>query len=271
MPEGDTIHRTAARLRPVLEARELVRFEAPRLVGDAPRVGSRIERVRAVGKNLLIEFDGGLVLHTHMKMSGSWHIYRAGEPWQRGEHLVRALVDVGDWVAVCFSAPVVQTYHANASVPSPVAHLGPDLCDPEPDLDAVVDRMATIPEPEASLADVLLDQRIACGIGNVYKSEALWACRLSPFAPLSSIDELRRLDLTRTAWKQLRANLDTANRTTVPGGLAVYGRHRQPCRACSTLVEMCRFGESPRSTYWCPTCQPDTRSTQSDLVRESES
>jgi len=213
--------------------------------------------VRAVGKNLLVEFDSGLVLHTHMKMTGSWHIYRAGERWQRGAHLMRVLLDVGEWVAVCFSAPVVQTYHAAASAPSPVAHLGPDLCDPDPDLDAVIERMGTIPEPHASLADVLLDQRVSCGIGNVYKSEALWACRLSPFAPLSSIDNEQRRSLIRTVWKQLRANLDTAQRTTVPGGLAVYGRRNQPCRACSGLVEMCRFGDSPRSTYWCPRCQPE--------------
>lgn len=255
MPEGDTIHRTAARLRPVLEGRTVQRFVAPRLLGDRPREGAQIVRVQAVGKNLLIEFDDGLVLHTHMKMTGSWHIYRAGEAWQRGAHLVRALIDVGDWLAVCFSAPVVQTYHTASPAPSPVAHLGPDLCEPDADLNLVVERMATIPDPDASLADVLLDQRVACGIGNVYKSEALWACRLSPFAPLASIDDDERLQLVTTAWKQLRSNLDTASRTTIAGGLAVYGRHRRPCRACSTLVEMCQFGDSPRSTYWCPTCQ----------------
>lgn len=257
MPEGDTIHRTAARLRPVLEHKTLARFEAPRLVGDRPKPGETVTRVEAVGKNLLVHFDSGLVLHTHMKMTGSWHIYRSGERWQKGAHLMRALLDVGDWIAVCFAAPVVQTYHEKALAPSPVAHLGPDLCDPAADIDLAIERLTSVAAPETTLADALLDQRIACGIGNVYKSEALWARRLSPFATVASIDVDTADKLLRTAAKQLRSNLETSSRTTVAGGLAVYGRSGQPCRACGTPVLMKQFGAQPRSTYWCPACQPD--------------
>lgn len=257
MPEGDTIHRTASRLKPVLEGQPLVAFRAPMLRGDRPKLGALITKVEAVGKNLLIRFDSGLVLRSHMKMTGSWHIYRAGERWQQPSHLVRALVDVGDWVAVCFSAPIVETWHEASSSPTPLAHLGPDLCTADADLDEAVRRTTTVADPTASLADVLLDQRVACGIGNVYKSEALWARRLSPFAQLQSLDPQQRRDLFETAHRQLRSNLDTAERTTVAGGLAVYGRHRQPCRACATLVKMCQFGENPRSTYWCPSCQQE--------------
>ena len=127
MPEGDTIHRTANRLRPALDGQRLVRFEAPRLTGDRPRTGEVIESVEAVGKHLLIRFPGHLVLHTHMKMTGSWHLYRANERWRERRHLARVVLEVPGWVAVCFAAPVVQTYRDVVGQPSPVAHLGPDL------------------------------------------------------------------------------------------------------------------------------------------------
>jgi len=257
MPEGDTIHRTAARLRPALEGKTLVRFEAQRLLGDRPKVGVEITAVEAVGKNLLIRFAGGLVLRTHMKMSGSWHLYRAGERWQKPRYLVRALVDAGDWIAVCFSAPVVETFHEQSAKPSPVDHLGPDLCRDDADLAEAVRRFARFGDPSQSLAEALLDQRIVCGIGNVYKSEALWANRLSPFALIGTLDEDGRHRLLRTASKQLRANLTTVQRTTVPGGLAVYGRDRKPCRACDTPIRRRVHGVQGRSTYWCPSCQPD--------------
>lgn len=257
MPEGDTIHRTAARLRPVLVDKPLVNFEAPRVVGRQPHPGEIVVAVEAVGKNLLIHFDGGLVLHTHMKMTGSWHMYRTGERWQRPRHLMRALVAVEDWMAVCFAAPVVRIYHSQSSQPSPVAHLGPDLCDADADIDLAVERIATIAEPGTTVAEVLLDQRIACGIGNVYKSETLWANRLSPFVPVEEVDGDMRRRLMLTAAKQLQQNLasNSAVRTTVPGGLAVYGRRGQPCRACSTPIKMRVHGEQRRSTYWCPACQ----------------
>lgn len=257
MPEGDTIHRTAARLRPALVDRELVRFEAPRLTTDRPQLGDRIHRVEAVGKNLLMHVgERGLVLLTHMKMTGAWHLYRPGERWQKGRHLVRCLVGVDDWVAVCFAAPVVRTYYDLPTVVSPIAHLGPDLCDPDADIDDAVNRLADYSTAETELADALLDQRVACGIGNVFKSEALWARRLSPFAPVSSLSLDDRRRLLTTAAQQLKANLAGGPRRTVPGGLAVYGRRGQPCRSCGTAIEMKVHGAHHRSTYWCPQCQP---------------
>jgi len=255
MPEGDTIHRTASRLRPALEGQTVVRFEAPRVVGRTPLAGDVVASVEAVGKHLLIHFTDGLVLQTHMKMTGSWHLYRPAERWQKPQHLMRALIEVDEWVAVCFAAPVVRVYHSKDPQAAPVDHLGPDLCTPDPDFDEAIRRMAMV-EPGTVLADVLLDQRVACGIGNVYKSEALWANRLSPFAPIETVDEAARRALLVTASKQLRANLTTVSRTTVPGGLAVYGRNRRPCRACGTVIERITHGTHARSTYWCPSCQP---------------
>ena len=255
MPEGDTLHRAAGRLRPVLVGAELRRFRAPRLVGPMPRPGRPIRSVDAVGKHLLVAFGDEVVLQTHLGMTGSWHVYRTGERWQKPPHLARAVVEVDGFVAVCFSAPTVRT-HLGPQVDRAVGHLGPDLCTPEADLDVAVSRLGATSDTETRIADALLDQRIASGIGNVYKSEVLWACRVDPFARVADIDDATRRQLIETAASLLTANLATARRTTVPGGLAVYGRARRPCRRCGTPVRVARQGPQARSTYWCPRCQP---------------
>jgi endonuclease-8 len=260
VPEGDTLHRTATRLRPALLDHTLVRLEAPRLLGPRPRVGERIVGVEAVGKNLLIRFESRIILQTHLMMTGSWHLYRTGERWRRPAHLMRVLVEVEGWIAVCFSAPVVRTYVDGAPA-TPVDHLGPDLCRDDADLDEALRRMASVPESTLTIAEVLLDQRVAAGIGNVYKSEVLFACRLDPFTPVVDVDAPMRRRLIETAARQLRSNLGDGPRTTVPGGLAVYGRQRRPCLACGTPIRMRRHGRQARSTYWCPRCQiaPDVK------------
>jgi endonuclease-8 len=129
MPEGDTLHRTAMRLRPALVGGRVTRFSAPRLRGDRPRDGVRVEDVEARGKNLLVHFDDGLTLRTHLRMTGSWHIYRTGERWQQSPAKARAVIEVDSgWVAVCFAVPVVETYRRGGPEPEPLARLGPDLC-----------------------------------------------------------------------------------------------------------------------------------------------
>jgi endonuclease-8 len=252
VPEGDTIHRAADRLRAVLVGERLERFEAPRTRRPHPRPGERIQAVDARGKHLLVRFDGGLTLRTHLGMTGSWHIYRRGERWRRPRHLARAVVVVDAHEAVCFSAPTVDV-----RVEQEVDHLGPDLCRDDADLDTCVRLMASA-APEAPISDVLLDQRICCGVGNVYKSEVCFACRVHPLTPVSALDLPTRRRLVETAARQLRANLGGGPRTTVPGPpgtLAVYGRARQPCRRCGTPITMRRTGRHQRSTYWCPRCQ----------------
>jgi endonuclease-8 len=258
VPEGDTIHRAAGRLRPALEGAELVRFEAPRLVGSRPRAGERVEEVRAEGKHLLIAFSGGLTLDTHMRMTGSWQLARTGERWRKPAHLMRALVEVPGWVAVCFSAPVVRTFPTAsvASPGSPVSHLGPDLCVPGVDIDACLARIDELGLDDAAIADVLLDQRVANGVGNVYKSEVCWARRVDPATPVRALSAEQRRGLLETAARLLQANLGAGPRTTVAGGLAVYGKRGRPCRRCGTPIRSTRQGDHARVTYWCPTCQP---------------
>lgn len=262
MPEGDTIHRTAARLRPALEGKALISIEGARLARPRPVPGTMIESVEAQGKHLLVRFADGHVLDTHMGMTGSWHLYERGARWRTPRHLARVVLEVDGWTAVCFAAPTVRLVAGESAARAVTAHLGPDLCRDDADLDVVVARMASVPAPTTGIAEVLLDQRVAAGIGNVYKSEVLWACRLSPFTPIETVDLATRRRLVATAARQLRANLGAGPRTTVPGppgSLAVYGRARQPCRRCGTPIRVQRTGEQHRSTYWCPTCQPASR------------
>lgn len=260
MPEGDTIHKLAARLRPALVGSTLDRFDAPRLTGPPPAVGSEITAVDAVGKHLLIAFADGTTLETHLRMTGSWHLYRTGERWRKPAHLARVVLGCGETIAVCFSAPVVRSHRDGGR--RSLAHLGPDLCGPATDdtlIDEVLERLVQVAEPGTALAEVLLDQRIASGIGNVYANDLCWIHRLHPATPIEGVDTDTRRQLYATAATLLRANLSTQRRTTVPGGLAVYGRARRPCRRCGTPIRSGRVGLNARATWWCPRCQPEHR------------
>ena len=259
MPEGDTIHRSAARLQPVLAGRTVSRFEAQRLVEVGPKPGTTIEGVEARGKYLLIHFGDGQTLETHMKMTGSWHIYRTGERWRRSRASARAVIETEDgWTAVCFSAPHVKLRRTGRGPD----HLGPDLCAPTPDLAEAVRRFARRGDDDPVM-DAMLDQRICCGVGNVYKSEVLFACELHPSTPLRSVSHELRVRLVATAHRLLRQNLGGGPRVTVAGtgpggagGLAVYGRKGLPCRSCGSAIAYAVAGEHDRATYWCPSCQP---------------
>lgn len=249
----------------MLLGRPLERFEAPRLSPPFPTAGAFVGGIEARGKHLLLHFSDGLTLHTHLRMTGSWHLYRPGEPWSRGAGQVRALVAVPGAVAVCFNAPVVELLDAGALARHPVLRrLGPDLTDEDVDLDAAVARMAQLPEPDAPIVEVLLDQRVASGIGNVYASEVCFLHGTDPRTPLHAVPTATRREMLDTAGRLLRRNLVTVRRTTVPGApdgsLWVYGRAGQPCRRCRTPVTSERVGRHARITSWCPHCQPPAAS-----------
>jgi endonuclease-8 len=258
MPEGDTILRTARTLDRALAGRAVVRFEAPRLAGRRPAPGAAVTGVEARGKHLLIHFDDGLSLHTHLRMNGSWHLYRPGMPWRKSPGAARVVLEVDSAVAVCFSAPVVEILSEPHRHPA-LAALGPDLAREGADIGEAVARMERLLPPDREIGDVLLDQRVACGVGNVYKSEVLFACGVDPSMPLAELSPARRRHLIEEASRLLRANLDGWPRATMmtsgKGVLAVYGRAGRPCRRCGTPVRSRRQGDGARVTYWCPTCQ----------------
>ncbi|HAP76033.1 MAG TPA: DNA lyase [Acidimicrobiaceae bacterium] len=279
VPEGDTIHRAAAALRTALVGRPTLRFDAPRLFGPHPAHLRIVERVESHGKHLEVVWDDGLILHTHMRMTGSWHLYRSGERWRKPSELMRVAIEVPEWVAVCFSAPVVETYREFDRRRHPgFGHLGPDLCTAsEAALADCARRVFHYDDPDQTIAEVLLDQRVACGVGNVYRSEVLWACELNPFAAVGDLQPVDCVQVINAATRMLRANLKHSTRVTlpdVPGGLAVYGRNGQRCARCGDTVQVRRLGEHNRLLYWCPGCQvrhaPPVDDTPPSMMREMD-
>jgi endonuclease-8 len=276
MPEGDTLFRTAAGLRPYLVGRVVIgaRAQGPGPVPQVHRIiGQRIETVEALGKNLLITFDGGLELRTHLRMRGSWHRYRPGERWRRPAGRARLMLEVDGAVAVCFDAPVVELFERRAASLHPaLASLGPDLLADDLDVAAVRRRLRAGERAELEIAVALLDQRALAGIGNVYKNEVLWIERVSPFARVADVDDATLDRLVATAHRLLRANSDanhgperitTRDQLQVlgqsgraPGPLYVYGRAGRPCRRCGMPLSVTRQGRDlPRTTVWCASCQ----------------
>jgi endonuclease VIII len=273
VPEGDTLFRTAAGLRPYLVGRRVI---AARTGGPGPTpqvqriVGQEIAAVEALGKNLLVRFDNGLEIRTHLRMTGSWHRYRPGERWRRPPSRARLVIEVPGAVAVCFDAPVVELFETRAERLHPsLSRLGPDLLSPDFDATEAARRLHAPERARMSIAEALVDQRALAGIGNVYKNEVLWLEGVSPFAPVIEIDDDTIARLVATARRLLIANADprrgpervtTAGDRGAPGALYVYGRTGRPCRRCRTPIAVIRQGTAlPRSTYWCPTCQGAAR------------
>ena len=269
MPEGDTLHRTAAGLRPHLVGRVVsaARAGGPGPVPQVERVvGREIQAVEAVGKNLLIRFDGNLELRTHLRMNGSWHRYRPGERWRRPPARARLVLEVPGAVAVCFDAPVVELFEQRAEgLHRALSRLGPDLLAPDFDRAEALRRLRDPGRATLSIAEALLDQTALAGIGNVYKAETLFVERVSPFVPVAAVDDETLGRLVDTARRLMLANVGgtrgpervTTDRTTA-GPLYVYGRSGRPCRRCGTAIASRSQGtDLPRITYWCPRCQPD--------------
>jgi endonuclease-8 len=265
VPEGDTIHRTARRLSRAFKGKTVSRFVTT--VPEHARVslaGVQVRAVEARGKYLAIVFGDGHVLITHMRMTGSWHLYRAGERWWQPEHLARVVLEVlaggGDeaLVGVCFAAPVVRLVR-EAEADRDLATLGPDIVAPAFDEHLAVARLRA--EGPREIGDALLDQGALAGIGNVYKSEVLFAEAVSPFARVQELGDPTLYGIVVRARRLMQRNLDPSMsaRTTVgPGGgsrYAVYRRRGRPCPRCSAPIARAVQGRLRRSTYYCPQCQ----------------
>ena len=269
MPEGDTIFRAARTLTRALAGKSIARASSslPELA-NAKLSGHRVEAIEAHGKNLVVRFDDGRALHTHMRMNGAWHLYRAGEPWRKAEHLARIVLEVdaanGDppLVAVCFSAPVVRLLRAGElDTDVKLASLGPDVLAADFDAPEAIRRLRAL--GAMPLGEAIVHQNAIAGVGNVYKSEVLFARRLDPFAAVASFDDETLLALVNDARRMMLRNVANGGgmRTTMTSRhlhgsrFAVYDRSGQRCFVCGEIVRMRRQGSLNRSTYYCARCQ----------------
>lgn len=268
MPEGDTIFRTAQVVRSALVARHILAARAnPGPSWQVPGrlsgvVGSTVTAVEARGKHLLICFSVGLTLHTHLGMHGSWHRYASGERWRRARSHAAVVLETEEDVAVCFNPAVLQLLSEAQLARHPaLSALGPDLLDDRFNAEDAIARLRD--NPDRPIGEALLDQRSVAGIGNVYKSELLFLEGVHPTRRIRGLDHASLRDLLQRARALLSENIRGGARVTTGhagaragAALWVYGRAGRPCRRCGSLVLSARHGRTPRTTYWCPRCQP---------------
>ncbi len=244
MPEGDTIARTAERLRDCLVDREITAARTTAPVPIATLVGDRVAAVETNGKHLMIRFASGRVLHTHMRMTGSWRVYAAGGRWGPA----RVVLEAGTRAAVCFNAPVVELLRPGGTSAHPVlTALGPDVLAEPLDLDGVRARVSALPAG-TEVGDVLLDQRVVAGIGNIWRNEALFVTGTHPRRQAGEVDVAA---VVSAASRLMHAGLDGR-----AGPQWVYRRSGRPCRRCGARIASARVGAQGRTAYWCPRCQP---------------
>jgi endonuclease-8 len=278
MPEGDTIHKIAAAMRPALLEQRVhkarlrlwpagtYRRGGPAASADATAAGTRIEgqvvrEVFARGKHLFVAFDEGLLLRSHLGMYGSWHRYRPAESWRKPEWQASIALWTCNHVFVCFNAKEVELIHEPSIRHANFSNrLGPDLLAEDLDLELVVDRARQLVEAETPLADLLLDQRVACGVGNVYKSEVLFMEGRDPLLTVGVVPDGAIRGLYQRACSLLLRNLGGGRRVTRfsndgQGRLWVYARQGAPCFRCGAEIRCGSLGRDRRSTYWCPACQ----------------
>jgi endonuclease-8 len=284
MPEGDTIFRTAVRLRPVLQQRRIASATALDPALDAASLAERtVTSIEARGKHLLMHLDDERTIHSHLGMHGSWHVYAAGEAWQKSPRLAglalhtapitpgssdAASADTArreppshqhQGVCVCFNPKVLELLTATGLRRHPhLGRLGPDLLAGELDEREVVRRFRTHnPTP---IGQAVMNQTIVCGIGNVYKSEVLFLTRINPFVPVAELSDEDILRLVHTAQDWMRKNVAGGYPRRTRFGLDgarvwVYGRSNRTCFVCGQRIRLRRQGDLGRTTFWCPGCQ----------------
>ncbi|KUM85771.1 MULTISPECIES: Fpg/Nei family DNA glycosylase [Streptomyces] len=259
MPEGDTVWQSAKRLHHALADRVLTRSDlrVPKFA-TADLTGRGVLDVTARGKHLLTRVEGGLTLHSHLRMDGSWKVYAEDQRWTGGPaHQIRAILANTDRAAVGYRLPVLELLRT-ADEHKAVGHLGPDLLGPDWDPERALANV--LRDPARSLGEALLDQRNLAGIGNVYKSELCFLLGVTPWLPVGALPADRAAQLPVLAKKLLEANRDRPVRNTTGRrgqDLFVYGRAPRPCLRCRTSLRVADQGDGSRErpTYWCPTCQ----------------
>ena len=256
MPEGDTLDGIARRMQPLVGHVPAITAPQPRHapLRIAERLaGQAIVAVEARGKHLLIRFDSGLAVHSHLRMSGRWEVGAPGRRTRRPRSAAWLILATDDCEALLFNGPVLEVLTpAQVGLHPALGRLGPDVLDADFDVAAAVARARRGPA-EQTVADVLLDQRVLAGVGNVWKSEALFDRRLDPWTRAADLDDAALADLLDRAAAMMRAHVASG---AMRRPVRVYGRANRPCPTCGTRIRARAQGDEGRRAYWCPTCQP---------------
>jgi endonuclease-8 len=257
VPEGDTIAYVANRMRPVLQGAvpDLVRTPQPRHAKERwpERLGGRaVTSVDTLGKHLFIRFERGLVLHSHLGMSGVWGVYGPGRRWGRSRARAWIVLTAAGHDVVQFDGPVLELLtEGRARSDQRLAALGPDVLAPSFDGEAFLRRLRA-DDPGRSLGDALLDQTTVAGIGNIWKAEGCWEEAVSPWRPLRAVSNSEALAVIAAIRPRMQRSAREGPRSIRPH---VYRRAGRPCRRCGAPISSRGQGDANRTTYWCPACQ----------------
>jgi endonuclease VIII len=254
VPEGDTVWRTAHHLDQALSGQTLTECDI-RVPAYATLdlSGRPVRETVSRGKHLLTRVGDEHTLHTHLKMEGSWHLYRHGSRWRRPAHQARVVLRTQEWVAVGFSLGITEVV-ARGDEDTVVGHVGPDLLGPDWDEGEALRRLGL--QPDRPIGEALLDQRNLAGVGNMYKSELCFVQGVHPATPVADVDLTRMVRRAKAVLEanKLRPEQSTTGDLRRGRRLWAYRRDGQPCRRCGTRIEVADL--DGRTTNWCPRCQP---------------
>jgi endonuclease-8 len=258
MPEGDTVHRAARRIRAVLLGRvpEEIRTPQRRHAADGwpERLGGRAVRaVDAHGKHLFLRFEGNLTLHSHLRTTGSWGVHRAGARWKRTPRRAWLVMRADGWDVVQFDGPVLELMRESRTrFDRRLAALGPDVIGERFDAEGFLERLRA-QDAARAIGDALLDQRVLAGIGNAWKSEACFAAAVNPWRALARVSDEQALAIAAFAHEQMTRSAESEG--SQARSRAVYRRAGLPCPRCGTAIRSHGQGDGARISYWCPGCQ----------------